>query len=105
MSVTPDQMYTQIEGAAYALEKIPAKEREHKPGGQFAENYNTLLSLAKESMPGTDVRRWPPTIEIHQPAVGIQSSNARYVEIHSYYKQMLAILSEGLEPPPAGSYG
>ncbi len=105
MILTPDQIYTQIEGAVYALEKVPAKEREQKPSEQFATNYNNLLALAKESMPSADDRRWPPQIKIHEPAMALPTSTARYVEIHSYYKQILAILSEGLEAPAAGFLG
>lgn len=105
MFVTPDQIYAQIEAAASALEKLSAKEREQKPHQQFAENYNNLLSLAKEAMPSIETRRWPPEVVIHRPAMGIPSANSTYVEIHSYYKQLLTILSEGTEPPVAGILG
>lgn len=98
MSITPDQIHSQIEAAASALAKISAKEREQKPYPQFGENYNNLLSLAKESMESADPRRWPPSVEIHKPAMGVASTNATYVEIYSYFKQMLSILSEGIEP-------
>lgn len=105
MAITPDQIHTQIEGLVYALERIPAKEREQKPTGQFADNYNTHLALAKEAMPDVDSRRWPPEIKIEGPAMKLPTSNARYVEIHAYLKVMLAILAEGIEPPTAGLLG
>lgn len=105
VSVTPDQIYSQIEAAASALEKLSAKEREQKPHQQFGENYNALLSLAKEVMPSIDTRRWTPEVVIHKPAMGIATTNATYVEIHSYFKQLLVILSEGIEPLGAFSVG
>jgi len=105
MSVTPDQIYSQIEGAASALEKLSSKEREQKPHQQFGDNYNNLLSLAKESMPSIDARRWTPEVVIHKPAMGIATANATYVEILSYFKQLLAILSEGIEPIGAFTVG
>lgn len=98
MSITPDQIHAQIEGLIYALERTTAKEREQKPNAQFAENYNTQLALAKEAMPAVDGRRWPPEIEIHEPAMGLPTSSARYVEMHGYLRQMLAIVAEGIEP-------
>ena len=105
MPVTPDEIYGQIQAASSALEKLSAKEREQKPHQQFGENYNMLLSLAKESMPAVDSRRWPPEVVIHKPSMGIPSTNASYVEIHSYEKQLIAILSEGIEFHPMGLRG
>lgn len=105
MTTSPDQIYDQVDAAAKIFEKMPAREREQKPHKEFGENYNSLLSLAKESMPNVDVRRWPPKVEILQPSVGPKSANCRYVEIHSYYKQILAILAEGIEPPISGLVG
>jgi len=105
MPVTPDQMHTQIDAAAYGLEKMSVKEREQKPHEQFVENYNMLRSLAMESTPSADQRRWPPAVTIHRPAMGIPSANASYAEILSYLKQMLAILSESVEPPVGGFLG
>lgn len=105
MPVTADQMYSQIEAAVSALEKLSAKEREQKPHQQFADNYNNLLSLAKEVASHADARRWPPEVTVHKPAMGIASANSNYVEIYSYYKQILAILSESVEFPSASTVG
>jgi len=105
VTISPDQIYEQIKGATFALDKLTSKEREELPGGQFAENYNTLLDLAKESMPTADSRRWPPHVETRRAAMAESRSTARYVEIYAYYKQIMAILSESLETPPAGFLG
>jgi len=95
MSVTVNQVFGQVQGAIKALEKLPAKERESKPSRAFAENYNNLLSLAKEAMPDVDARRWPPGAGVHTPAMGQSSSELRFTEIHSFFEQIQAILSEG----------
>ena len=96
MPVTPDQISTQIAGVIRALEKLPAKEREAKPSRAFVENYNNLLTLAKEAMPDVDARRWPPEGGIHQPAMGQASSEVRFTEIHAFAQQIQAILGEGI---------
>ena len=98
MTTTAEQLFPQVEAAASALAKLSVKEREQKPHKQFAENYNNLLATARETMPSIDPRRWPPTIEIHTPAAGLPSAKATYVEFHSYYKQISAILAEGITP-------
>ncbi|WP_184457702.1 hypothetical protein [Xanthomonas sp. F14] len=103
--VTADQIHSQIEAAVSALEKLSVKEREQKPHQQFGENYNNLLSLAKEAMPSIDARRWTPEVVIHKPAMGVSTTNATYVEIHSYFKQLLAILSDSIEPIGAFTIG
>lgn len=105
MTITPDQLFSQIQGTIQVLEKIPAKERGEAPHKEFGENYNNLLSLAKEVMPHADARRWPPAVQIHTPAMGQLSTVARYVEIHAYLKQIQAILAEGMEPPAWGAVG
>ena len=97
MSVTAEQIYSQVANAIKALEKLPAKERDAKPSRAFAENYNNLLLLAKEAMPSVDPRRWPTEAPIHTPTMGQASSELRYTEIHSFMGQLMAILSEGLE--------
>lgn len=95
MSVTPDQIHTQVAGAIKALEKLPAKEREAKPSRTFSDNYNNLLSLAKEAMPKVDARRWPPEAPAHSPAMGQATSELRFTEIHVFLEQIQAIVSEG----------
>lgn len=102
MSTSPEDLYPQIQAAANVLEKIPAKEREQAPHKEFAENYNNLLALAKKAMPKIDSRRWPPEVQIHTPAMGLPSAKARYVEFHSYLKQIEAILASGIEPAWGG---
>jgi len=96
MPITPNQVFGQVQGAIRALEKLPAKERETKPSRSFAENYNNLLTLAKEAMPQVDSRRWPPEAGIHSPAMGQASSELRFTEIHGFLEQIQAILNEGL---------
>jgi len=96
MAVTADQVSNQVSGAIRALEKIPAKEREVKPSKAFAENYNNLLALAKEAIPDIDKRRWPPVAGVHQPQMGLPSSELRFTEIHSFLEQIQAILGEGI---------
>lgn len=59
MPVSAEELFPQVQSAAQVLEKVPAKEREQYPHNAFADNYNNLLALAKESIPETDPRRWP----------------------------------------------
>ncbi|AMC33883.1 hypothetical protein [Janthinobacterium sp. B9-8] len=97
MSVTPNQIHTQVAGAIKALEKLPAKERETKPSRTFSDNYNNLLSLAKEAMPTVDARRWPPEAPTHVPTMGLATSELRFTEIHAFLEQILAIVNEGIQ--------
>lgn len=96
MPVTANEIAYQVQGVIKALEKLPAKEREAKPSQSFAQNYNQLLTLAKEAMPSIDSRRWPPEAGIFTPAMGQSSSDVRYTEIHAFLEQVQAILSEGV---------
>lgn len=97
MAISAEELYPQVQAAAQVLERIPAKEREQSPNKEFADNYNNLLALAKESMPHIDGRRWPPEVQILTPAMGLPSAKARYIEFHSYLKQLEAILAAGIE--------
>lgn len=97
MPLRPEQVHDQVDAAIYALEKLTTKEREQKPLPGFGENYNLLLSLAKEAAAGAEDRRWPPMVTIHE-SVANPTTNARYVEIHSYLRQIQAILNEFIEP-------
>ena len=98
MPISAEELFPQIQAAAKALDKIPAKEREQYPHKAFADNYNNLLALAKEALPETESRRWPHVVEIHEPSMGFSSAKARYVELHSYLKQIETILAAGFEP-------
>lgn len=102
MSITAEDLYPQVQAAAQVLEKISAKEREQSPHKAFADNYNNLLALAKEAMPSLDARRWPPLVEILTPSMGLPTAKARYIEFHSYLKQIEAILASGIEPAWGG---
>jgi hypothetical protein len=102
MPITAEQIYNQVQGSIKALEKLPAKEREQKPSQLFANNYNQLLALAKEAMPSTDTRRWPPEATVSTPTMGQASSQVRYTELHSFLEQISAIVAEGIEPPSFG---
>lgn len=102
MPVSAEELFPQVQAAAQVLEKVSAKEREQYPHKAFADNYNNLLALAKEAMPETDPRRWPPVVEIHIPSMGFSTAKARYVEFHSYLKQIEAILAAGIEPAWGG---
>lgn len=97
MSTTADQLFGQVQAVIQALEKITAKERGEAPSKDFCENYNSLLTLAKEAMPNEDSRRWPPSIMVKQPSMGEAASDARYVEVHAYLKQCAAVLAEGID--------
>jgi hypothetical protein len=105
MSIEPDAIQQQLLGAIQALEKLSAKEREQRPYREFGENYNNLLSLAKEAMPSVDSRRWPPALTITLAAMGPSHLDARYVEIHAYMKQIISILAEATEGPLAMTMG
>jgi hypothetical protein len=105
MTVTADQMHPQIEAAVYTLERLSAKEREQAPTEHYAQNFNTLLELVKEAMPEVDPRRWPQQVDTTRPSMKQGLASARYVEIHSYLKQMLSILAEGLSPPSTTMMG
>ncbi|MFW9571090.1 hypothetical protein ACCP99_03445 [Xanthomonas sp. NCPPB 3443] len=98
MTITSSEVYAQIEASANVLKNLSAKEREQQPYKEFGENYNSLLSLAKEALPNIDPRRWTPAVAIHQSATATAKTNATYAEIHSYLVQLLSILSEDIEP-------
>ncbi|MGY4888940.1 UNVERIFIED_CONTAM: hypothetical protein EX528_00680 [Xanthomonas axonopodis] len=105
MSVTSSQIYAQIEASAEVLKNLSAKEREQQPFKEFGDNYNSLLSLAKEVLPNIDPRRWTPTVTTDQSGTATAKANATYAEIHSYFTQLLAILSEDIEPFSGFSVG
>ena len=105
MTVTADEMYSQVVGAKEALGKLSAKERQTHPSKHFGENYNRLLELSKEAMPNVDSRRWPQPVPFSAPHMGASCAVAGYADIDSYFGEILAILIEGSSAPAAGIMG
>ena len=102
MPASPDSVQQQVAMAMQALEKLSAREREERPYRHFGENYNKLLALAKEALPSAIPSRWPPALTITTASVGPSHVDARYVEIHSYMKEIISILAEESERPMIG---
>ena len=102
MEISAEELEPQVEASVQALERLSPKEREKKPNAHFADDYNRLLKLAKEALPQVPEIRWPAEIGKTNPAMGPNHANANYVEIHSYLNQVLAILSQNVEPPMGG---
>lgn len=82
--------YRASQGRDQGVRKAPSEGARGKAIVHFARSYNNLLSLAKESMPDLDVRRWPPTIEE-------MVCDVRYTEIHVFLEQLSTILQEGYD--------
>ncbi len=98
MKSNANQIFYQVNQAVEGLEKMTEKEALLEPSKAFGENYNSLLNLARETVPAADSRRWPPMLGYRDTAFEGQSFTvSRYVEIVCYLKQISAILSEGIE--------
>tara|TARA_R110002051_G_scaffold105688_2_gene178746 strand:+ start:2489 stop:2836 length:348 start_codon:yes stop_codon:yes gene_type:complete len=98
MEISAEVLEPQVAASVRALEKLSAKEREKKPNAHFADDYNRLLNLAKEALPEVPKKLWPEEVGKTNPAMGPNHADANYVEIHSYLNQVLAILSQNIEP-------
>lgn len=85
-----------VEGVAGAfvtvLERMSQKERQDTPNKQYGERFNDILALAKEAMPQIDQRLWPKPLEFISPQFGAAITVARYAEIETYARQILAIV-------------
>jgi len=97
MSENIDRIYNQITGVIEALENMTPKERQEAPKRTFLERYSQHRKLAMDAMSNIEEAHWPPNVT--------DPRRANYVEVLSYYKDMSALLSEGVSAPSAGFMG
>jgi hypothetical protein len=83
-----------------ALTRLPRSARAAAPHGHFARDYNTLRKLALEVAPGLDERLLGKYIGMYETPGG-EFSQASYVEIEVYARQIVEQLSLLLNSPGA----
>lgn len=66
----------------------------------MADNYNSVLSRAKEALPNIDYRRWPPVAEKTNPAMGYAHAEQSHGEFAVYCEQIKVILQGAMEDVP-----
>ena len=74
------------------LEKLSPKEREQQPSAALGENYNNVLQLAKESMPGINARLWPKPVEVYESASGRHLTRGTYADLETFARQITHLL-------------
>lgn len=89
MGVTPHEVRANAKAFIDSLERLSAKQREQMPSRQFAEQFNRLLEVARETAPQVDHRLWPPPLEVTEH-MGVVQVSSRYAEIETYARQVLA---------------
>ncbi|MCY3019326.1 MAG: hypothetical protein NTW87_09915 [Planctomycetota bacterium] len=77
---------------ADVLSSLPAGERtKQTASGQYAEQFNKYLALARQVLPNVDAHLWPSDVII-RPMVrpGEKVTEAHYAEIETYARLALA---------------
>lgn len=97
MSENVDRIHNQVTGVIEALEGMSPKEREKSPTKTFLDRYSKHRKLAMKAMADIEEDEWPPNVT--------DPRRANYVEILSYYKDISALLSEGISSPLDGIMG
>lgn len=103
--VTVDQVHGKAEAFLSSLGKLSEKERAQIPTIPFAQDFNVLLSLAKEVAPEVSDRLWPSEIRFREPVGYALMPEARYVEIEAYVRQVISILSPRMNSGPGRVMG
>lgn len=93
MSYSATTIKHQIELELEALFRDRDEEWHQTPSEKFIGNYNAQLNLAKQAMTIGNDDRWPPAVTSADLEI-----SAGYLEIASFYKQIVATLSEFIEP-------
>ncbi len=102
MSVDCDQVCRSAMAFIEALSKLSAREREKVPAAHYGENFNQIIKLAKEAAPNVDERLWPKPITFKQPVGGGIITEARYVELETYARQIVNLLPDEPLGPMVG---
>jgi hypothetical protein len=96
MPLEQSQIRLKAKAFVDSLERLTAKQRDQMPSPQYVSEYNTLLQHAKEAAPQVDLTMWPPPIQMEDAGMGVTQVRARYVEIETYARQILAIFPQAL---------
>jgi hypothetical protein len=100
MRTTVAAVHGKARALVEALARLPPRARAAVPHGHFARDYNTLRKLTLEVAPGLDERLLGEYIGVCQSAEG-EFSQASYVEIEVYARQILEQLALLLDSRPA----
>jgi hypothetical protein len=82
-------IYAKARAFVDALGKMPRGVYAITPRGHFARDYNTLRKLALEAEPNLDERLLGRYIPVRQTASGEEISEASFVEIETYARQIM----------------
>lgn len=81
-----------------ALAGMPRSAHTRAPRGHFARDYNTLRMLALEAEPELDERLLGKYVPVRQLPSGEEISEASFVEIQVYARQIMEQLALALPP-------
>lgn len=102
MAIDARQVIQKAQALVEALARMPPKQKEQAPAYGFGQEFNRLLDQAKEADPSIDARLWPtPLGSGESEEMAPKTTNARYVEIEAYARQIAGLLETG---PAANSY-
>jgi hypothetical protein len=102
MSSTIATVHGKARAFVDGLARLPPSDGATAPHGHFARDYNTLRKLAMEVAPGLDERLLGKYIGVYDTA-GTEFSQASYVEIEVYARQIVEQLALLLCTPVAES--
>ena len=93
MTITAEQVYAKAKAFVDALGKLPRSQSAQVPHGHFARDYNNLRKLAIEACPSVDERLLGKYVRVRSTAGGEELSQASYVEIETFARQILEQLA------------
>ncbi len=70
MGITLYQIRDNADAFVKTIEKMTPKQKEEQPSGQYGDNFNSLLLLAKNTASDVDARLWPEPLEIYAGVAG-----------------------------------
>jgi hypothetical protein len=100
MALTIAAVHGKARAFVEGLARLPPRGRTAAPHGHFARDYNTLRKLALDVAPELDERLLGKYIAVYETPSG-EFSQARYVEIEVYARQIVEQLGLLLISPPS----
>jgi hypothetical protein len=91
MPFTDDQLRAKAESSAISLNILTAKQREQPVTTTIVDDYNNLRLLVIEAKPEIE-RLLPPKVDMIKGSYGLESPNARYQDLQTFYAQLAGIL-------------
>ena len=94
MAIDANDLIKKAESILDTLDGIPSKNKLETPSQNYAENYNSLRSLAETIVKESEKNLLPPKITIEDDAMMGTIVNTKYLELESYVREIRALLKK-----------